>query len=85
MFKYMNVCSYVHTLKCCHSYKMNIYVLLFKMLPWLQDEYLCNSIQNVATATLINNRYHMNMCSYVPLLVYYVLSKMLPWLQKLKM
>lgn len=55
------------------------------MLPWLQDEYLCTIIQNVATATLINNRYHMNMCSYVPLLVYYVLSKMLPWLQKLKM
>ena len=55
------------------------------MLPWLQNKYGYINIQNVATATLINNHYHMNICSYVPLLVYYVLPKMLPWLQKLKM
>ena len=55
------------------------------MLPWLQDEYYYINIQNVATVTLINNDYYMNMCSYIPLLVYYVLPEMLPRLQKLKM
>ena len=69
----MNVCSCVHTLKCCHGYILNILT------------YICVNIKSVAMATLINNHYYMNVCSCVPLLVYHNLSKMLPWLQKLKM
>lgn len=55
------------------------------MLPWLQNEYYCINIQSVAIATLINNHYYMNMCSYVPLLVYYILSKNVAMATKLKM
>lgn len=54
----MNVCSCVQALKCCHGYMLNI----------LTDIYI--NIKSVAIATLINNDYYMNMCSYVPLLIY---------------
>lgn len=69
----MNVCSYVQTLKCCYGYMLYI----------VTD--ICINIKSVAMATLINNHYHMNVCSYVPLFIYHNLPKMLPWLQKLKM